>query len=104
MQNSSYEVVFIVKPDAAEETLKGVLQKVRDTIGGLKGEVAGADEWGKRQFAYLIRNYQDGYYFLVTFSGAPSVPKEVERTLRLNENVLRYQTVRIIREKSAAAT
>lgn len=102
-----YEIVFVVKPDAAEEALKGILQKVKDTIEGgvegLKGEAIKIDEWGKRRLAYLIQNYQEGYYFLVNFSGAPQISKEIERTLKLNENVLRFQTIRVKKKKTPVA-
>lgn len=102
-----YEIVFVVKPDAVEETLKGIVQKVKDTIEGgvegLKGEAVKIDEWGKRRLAYLIQNYQEGYYFLVNFSGAPQISKEIERALRLNENILRFQTIRVKKKKTPIA-
>lgn len=102
-----YEVIFIVKPNAVEETLKGIVQKVKDTIEGgvegFKGEAVKVDEWGKRRLAYIIQKYQEGYYFLVNFSGDPQIPKEVERILKLNENVLRLQTIRVKKKKTPIA-
>ena len=89
-----YEIVFIVKPDALEETLKGIIQKAVTTIEGLKGSVVNVDEWGKRKLAYPIQRYHEGYYALISFSGDASLPKGIERMLKLNENCLRFQTVR----------
>lgn len=102
--NNNYEVVFIVRPDAGEDITKGIAQKVREIVEGQSGQVIKVEEWGKRRMAYPIRKYPDGYYIFVNISAPPAASKEVERILRLNEDVIRYQTVKKIKEKIVKKT
>ena len=92
--NNNYEVVFIVRPDAADDAIKGIIQKVKEAVEGLNGRVNRVDEWGKRKMAFQIKKYSEGYYIFVDISSPPPASKEVERILRLNEDVIRYQTVK----------
>ena len=100
MQNH-YETVCIVKPDVAEDVIKGVIQKAATTLTEGGGEMGKLDEWGRRRLAYPIQKKNEGYYFVMEYRSAPDVSKEIGRLLGINENVLRYQTVRM--EKRAAA-
>lgn len=100
MQNH-YETVCIVKPDVAEDAIKGVIQKATTTLTEGGGAMEKLDEWGRRRLAYPIQKKNEGYYFVMEYKSAPDVSKEIGRLLGLNENVLRYQTVRM--EKRAAA-
>ncbi|HBR16615.1 MAG TPA: 30S ribosomal protein S6 [Deltaproteobacteria bacterium] len=102
--NNHYEVVFIARPDAGDIVTKGIIQKVRETVEGLNGQVIKVEEWGKRRMAYPIRKYPDGYYVFVEISANPQTSKEVERILRLNEDVIRYQTIRKIETKTVKKT
>ena len=92
--NNNYEVVFIVRPDAADDAIKGIIQKVKEAVEGLNGRVNRVDEWGKRKMAFQIKKYSEGYYIFVDISSTPPASKEIERILRLNEDVIRYQTVK----------
>ena len=100
MQNH-YETVCIVKPDVAEDVIKGVIQKASTTLTEGGGEMEKLDEWGRRRLAYPIQKKNEGYYFVMEYRSAPDVSKEIGRLLGINENVLRHQTVRM--EKRAAA-
>lgn len=96
---NKYEVVFIGRPDAGEEIIKGVIQRVRETVENLNGQVIKVEEWGKRRLAYPIKKYSDGYYVFVETSSNSQASKEVERILRLHEDVIRYQTIKKVEEK-----
>ncbi|MEK6599770.1 MAG: 30S ribosomal protein S6 [Deltaproteobacteria bacterium] len=102
--NNNYEVVFITRPDAGEDVIKGIIQKVKDTVDGLNGQVVKIEEWGKRRMAYPIRKHADGHYIFANISSSPAASKEVERILRLNEDVIRYQTVKKIETKAVKKT
>jgi len=99
--SNNYEVVFITRPDAGDDVIKGIIQKVKETVEGLNGQVVKIEEWGKRRMAYPIRKHADGHYVFANISSSPATSKEVERILRLNENVIRYQTVKKIETKAA---
>jgi len=88
-----YEMIFIVHPNVLEGELSSVTDKVTSVITQRKGEVIALKEWGKKRFAYKVKKNTKGYYFLLYFSGDPGVLTELDRTLRYNEKVLRYQTV-----------
>jgi len=89
----NYEMIFIVHPSVPDEELSVVTEKIASVITQNKGEVIHLDNWGKRRCAHKIKKSVKGNYFLLYFSGDPGVLTEVDRTLRYNEKVLRYQTV-----------
>ncbi len=88
-----YETLGIVNPDLAPEAVQELIGKTTSIIEGGGGSIYKVDEWGRRKLAYPIMKKNDGYYFLSVFSSPVAVKNEVERILRLNENVLRYQTI-----------
>ncbi len=94
-----YETVCIVRPDVAEDVIKGIIQKATSSLEGTGATVTKVDEWGRRKLAYPIQKKSDGYYFVLDYNSSPAASKEVERILGLNEDVLRQQTVRIITTK-----
>ncbi|WP_373600151.1 30S ribosomal protein S6 [Paraclostridium bifermentans] len=88
----NYELVFVVKPNADEETREAVLNKVKEVIA-TEGEVEKVDVWGTKKLAYPIAKFTEGYYVLVNFKSAVEVPKEIDRNLKINENVIRHMIV-----------
>jgi small subunit ribosomal protein S6 len=88
----NYELVFVVKPNADEETKAAVLNKVKEVIA-TEGEVATVDTWGNKKLAYPIAKFTEGYYVLVNFKSGVDVPKEIDRNLKINENVIRHMIV-----------
>lgn len=96
-----YETVCIVRPDAAEDAVKGIIQKATSSLEGAGGTVTRIDEWGRRKLAYPIQKKGEGYYFILDYTSPPAASKEIERLMKLNEDVLRYQTIRVISAKKA---
>lgn len=94
MENS-YETVYIISPDASAEVLKSVIDTSSKTITDAKGEVIKVDEWGRKKLAYPIQKKNEGYYVIHTYKCVAEASHEVERLLRYNENVMRFQTVRL---------
>jgi len=94
-----YETICIVKPDVSEEVTKGIIQKSTAVIEEGSGKLNKLDEWGRRRLGYPIEKKHDGYYFVIDYTSAPSVAKEIERLMKLNEDVLRCQTISIIETK-----
>ena len=71
-----------------------------DTGNG--GEIEKVDEtWGKRRLAYAIDYKTEGWYVLVTFKAPVELPRELERNLQINENVLRYLVVKLVEKRSS---
>jgi small subunit ribosomal protein S6 len=95
-------MIVIVHPNVPEEELSLVIDKVAAVIKQNQGEVIKVDQWGKRKCAHKIDKCQKGYYVLVYFTANPSLVAEIEKTLRYDEKILRYQTVKIEKEKLEA--
>jgi small subunit ribosomal protein S6 len=88
----NYELIFVVKPNADEETREAVLNKVKEVVAS-NGEIGKVDVWGTRKLAYPIAKFNEGHYTLVHFKSSVEVPKEVDRNLKINENVIRHMIV-----------
>lgn len=96
--SSKYEVVFIVRPDAGEDIIKGIVQKAKEIVESLHGEVVKIEEWGKRRMAYHIKKYSEGYYVFMNISANPEISKEMDRILSLHEDVIRHQIIKEIKK------
>lgn len=90
-----YETIFIAHPDLVEDEVKGLIEKMREVIENLNGELIKAEEWGRRKLAYKLKKLTKGYYILIRFLGNGQVLAEIERNLRLSDSVLKYQSVRL---------
>ena len=90
-----YETIFIANPDLSEEDQNALQEKVRSIVASFKGEIVKMEDWGLRKLSYQIRKSSRGRYFLVDFlAEAPALVRELERTLRLNDGVLKFLTVK----------
>lgn len=92
MQN--YELVYILAPTFEEEQLPLAYDSIGTLVQNLKGEVAETKPWGRRRLAYPIKGFREGNYVEMRFKLGPDAAIELERSLRLNEAVIRYLLVR----------
>ena len=90
-----YETIFILQPDLGEEEINSITTKAKEVISSYKGELFRMDDWGVRKLAYPIRKCARGRYYYARFDGGAEMIAELERRLRLDEKVLRYQSVNI---------
>jgi small subunit ribosomal protein S6 len=90
-----YEAVIIMHPDASEEQQKALFQKNKEILKQFKGEFNHVDSWGKRRLANPINKLARGHYFHATFEAEAESIAELERTMNINEQVLRYNHVRL---------
>ena len=99
-----YEVLVIVDPRSTDEEAAALFTQLGEQIASLGGEVVKMENWGKRRLAYDIRKQREGTYAVFEVSAEPAMVKELERQLRLNENVLRFLSTRVpIRKKARPA-
>ena len=90
----SYETLFILKPDLEEEAITAAIERLTELIQNNKGTVEQVNRWGKKRLAYEIQDYREGYYTLVLFQGEPETAKELDRVMRLSDEVIRHVIVR----------
>ena len=97
-----YEMIYIIDTDLEETARKELIEKVSALITSNGGEIEKVDEtWGKHKLAYAIDYKTEGWYVLVTFQAPVELPRELERNLQINENVLRYLVVKLVEKRSA---
>jgi small subunit ribosomal protein S6 len=88
-------MICIINPNLDAESLNEVVAKLSDIITKLKGFVLKINEWGKKKLAYEIKQFDKGHYVLFDFCGNPDTVDTLERSLKLDERVLKYITVKI---------
>ena len=98
-----YETIFIVQPDLADEDLKALSAKVQEIVTTMKGDMKKLEDWGMRKLAYPINKFSRGRYYYLRFDGGSALIAELERRLRLDDKVIRYQSVKLESETVAPA-
>ena len=97
-----YEMIYIIDADLEEAARKELIEKVSALITNNGGEIEKVDEtWGKRRLAYAIDYKTEGWYVLVNFKAPVELPRELERNLQINENVLRYLVIKLVEKKAS---
>ena len=91
----TYETIFITKPTLTEDEEKSTVESMLQIVTGGGGEVVASDRMGRRRLAYPILKQTDGVYMRFLYDSAAAVPKELERRMRLSDEVLRAMTVRL---------
>ena len=96
---NKYELIYIIDTTVEEAARKELIEKFNGVITANGGEVVKVEEWGKRRLAYAIDYKTEGYYVYVAFNGVAELPKELNRNLGINENVIRSQVVKLLEKK-----
>ena len=91
---NKYELAVVVSAKLEDEARADVIEKVKALITRFGGNVTDVDEWGKRRFAYEIQKMREGFYYFIQFEAEATCPAEVERHVRIMDNVLRYLVVK----------
>jgi small subunit ribosomal protein S6 len=93
-----YEVMFIVRPDIADEELDKLIAGLEQTVANGGGTVRSTEKMGRRKLAYLVRKFSEGNYVLMTIDADGPLVAELERRLRVTEPVIKFITVRMDEE------
>jgi len=90
-----YETIFIIRADLQSEETISLIDRYAGIISGMDGTIIEVDNWGKRRLAYPIEKRRDGVYVRIDFVAQYKVVSEVERNFRIEENIIRFQTVKL---------
>jgi small subunit ribosomal protein S6 len=90
----NYEVAFIAQADLDESSLTTLVEKAKGWVTTTGGQVTQVDLWGRRRLAYPIHKQHEGQYILMQTQMTPAATHDVERNLRLTEQVIRFQIIR----------
>ena len=86
---NKYELLFVLDPTLEETAKTAAIDTVKEIIAA-DGEVAEVNEWGLRKLAYPIQKKTEGYYVVIQFTAGPTLPKELDRRLRISDSCMRH--------------
>ena len=102
MANRTYEVMYIVNPDTADDKIAKLNEAVENLIKKEGGNVVKIDDIGRRRLAYPIEKKKEGYYVLFEIEGTGQEIAELERRMRVNDMIIRFMTVRVDEDRKSA--
>jgi len=92
-----YELMLVLRPDAPDERAAAVIDRTTRHVVASGGQIVKVAPWGRRRLAYPIDRYRDGSYHIVVFEAPAEAIAELERSLQITEDVLRYLVTRAIK-------
>ena len=93
--NRQYELVYIVTPEATDEQIAELHTQIEQIVQRFGGTFDKTENWGRRKLAYEIGHHREGTYVVETISGSGEMVKEIDRRLRVIDQVIRHLTVRV---------
>ena len=91
---NKYELALVVSAKVEDEVRDAVVEKAKSYIARYNGNVTEVEEWGKKKLAYEIQKMSEGFYYFIQFEAPETCPAELERHVRIMDNVLRYLIVK----------
>ena len=91
---NKYEFAVVVNAKIEDDARVATVEKVKEYVVRYGGTITNVDEWGKKRLAYEIQKMKEGYYYFIQFEADATAPAEIERHVRIMENVIRYLCVR----------
>jgi len=89
-----YELGFILNPEVNEEQTGAVLTRISQVVADHDGQIVRVNQWGRRRMAYPIEHHRDGYYLFIDMILTPETVAELDRMLKVSEDVLRHMVIR----------
>ena len=91
---NKYELAVVFNAKIEDDARVATVEKVKEYVVRYGGTITNVDEWGKKRLAYEIQKMKEGYYYFIQFEADATAPAEIERHVRIMENVIRYLCVR----------
>lgn len=98
-----YETLFIVKPTLTAEEITAKIEAIHNIIATNGGEIVAKDDWGVKRLGYTIQKNQRGHFHLIYFKAPTPLIAELERNYRINEDIIRFITVKFENRKEVNA-
>jgi small subunit ribosomal protein S6 len=99
MANRQYELVYILPPDSSDQVVADLHTQVEGVVSRMNGQIEKHEPWGRKRLAYEIGHNKEGFYVLEVISGSGELMKELDRRLKVMDQVLRHMVVRVDEEK-----
>lgn len=91
---SKYELALVVNAKIEDEAREAVVEKAKEYVTRYGGTITEVEEWGKKRLAYEVQKMREGFYYFIHFEADTTCPAEVERHVRIMDNVMRYLIVK----------
>ena len=91
---NKYELALVVNAKIEDEAREAVVEKAKNYVARYGGTITEVEEWGKKRLAYEVQKMREGFYYFIQFEADATCPAEVERHVRIMDNVLRYLVVK----------
>lgn len=95
MSARTYELIYILKPEATEQEVADLQAQVEGIVQRLGGSIEKTEPWGRRKLAYEIGKHKEGFYVLHVIQGSGELMKEIDRRLKVTDGILRHLVVRV---------
>jgi small subunit ribosomal protein S6 len=99
MSNRQYELVYILPPETSEQQAGELHEQIAAIVSRMNGTIEKTENWGRRRLAYEIGKFKEGVYVLEVINGSGDLMKEVDRRLKVIDEVVRHLIVRVDEEK-----
>ena len=93
--NRKYDVVSILRPSLDESDIEAVHKEISEVIESNDGKIAEQGVWQKRKFAYQVDGLKEGIYTITTFEGTSDIPSEIDRVLKISDDVIRHKVLKV---------
>jgi len=99
MADRQYELVYILPPDTTEQQVTELHQQIEAVVSRMNGQIEKTENWGRRRLAYEIGRHKEGVYVLDVIYGTGDLMKELDRRLKVMDQIVRHLVVRVDEEK-----
>jgi small subunit ribosomal protein S6 len=97
-----YETIYVLRPDVARDSAARIATRIEEVVGREGGTLTQVETWGRRVLAYPVTKYKRGVYVYLKFAGSGVVVSELERSLRMQDDVLKFMTIKVSDEVDPA--
>ena len=93
-----YESAVLINAALEDEAIQAIISRIKETISSNGGEVRDVEDWGRKRLAYIVKKSKIGYYVFFRFDALPDLLPKLERFYQLDDNILRYLTIKLTSE------
>lgn len=92
---NEYETIYVARPDLTDDVMGKITSRYEQVVTDNAGTILVSEDWGKRKLAYIVRKHQRGHYIYLNYVGPSTLVAEMERSLGLEDDLLRFLTVKL---------
>jgi small subunit ribosomal protein S6 len=95
MTKKMYESAVLINAALEEDQIQSIISRIKELISSNDGEITDIEDWGRKRLAYMIKKSKIGYYIIFQFNAYPQIISTLEKFYKLDENILRYLSIKL---------